>query len=50
MQILVGKNEETRSAKPDSESAPEKVAVEVEFGHAEARDGGADGLGDYDWE
>jgi hypothetical protein len=50
MQILVGEDKETRSTKPDPETAPEEVAVEVELGHAETRDSGADGLGDYDWE
>ena len=50
MQTLVREDEKTRSTEPDSKTTPQKVAVEIELGHAEARDGGADGLGDYYWE
>ena len=49
MQGLVREDEETRSTKPDPEATPQKIAVEIELGHAETRDGGANGLGDHDW-
>ena len=49
MQTLVREDEETRSTEPDPEATPQKVAVEIELGHAETRNRGADGLGDHDW-
>jgi hypothetical protein len=49
MQTLVRQDEKTRSAKPNPKAAPEEVAVKIEFGHAETRNRGADGLGDHDW-